>query len=453
MSAGPASRVRFQIALVVAWLIRPASSAVRACTCSRQCPAATRAALTSPSAAATSATHGFAGVVGTGIASRSPPGALAEAEGPTCVPDAGVLAGESVLPLSPNRLKATKLTTTSARVPAASHKTGMLDFDFDRRARDIEGPSLDRAIRIEILPPPCRRRKPHTSCWRRYAGALRAQLRRPVRSGPCRRRRLASSGATSRNRHSPFVPPGEIACDRLVAACAQGYAAVAALGGRGRQSSRVRCCFVSDHAVTRSAVAGTSGRAGWARPVELGPVGVTASLAVLAATRPGSDGPHPISALTDATRVVGYTGITLFIGTLAFWLLVWPSGRHDRGLIGVAWLGLTLTAISGLAGLASALAAADVGADVGAMLDRPATPLLARVLLSAAAIPWLVRYTGGRATSNAPGVVMMLALALTVVTARPGPLPVPTVALTELHVLAAAGWVGGLAALAVAVVP
>ena len=179
-------------------------------------------------------------------------------------------------------------------------------------------------------------------------------------------------------------------------------------------------------------------------------------MAVLAATRPGSEGPAPISVLTDATRVVGYTGITLFIGTLAFWLLVWPSGRHDRGLIGVAWLGLTLTAVSGLAGLASALAAADAGAafaDVGAMLDRPAAPLLARVLLSAAAIPWLVRYTTDRATSNAPGVVLMLALALTVVTARPGPLPAPTIALTELHVLAAAAWVGGLAALAVAVVP
>ena len=205
--------------------------------------------------------------------------------------------------------------------------------------------------------------------------------------------------------------------------------------------------------VTRSAVVGTSRGSAWARPVELGPVGLTAGLALLAATRPGSEGPAPISVLTDATRVVGYTGITLFIGTLAFWLLVWPSGRHDRGLIWVAWLGLTLTAISGLAGLASALAAADVGADVGAMLDRPATPLLARVLLSAAAIPWLVRYITDRATSNAPGIVMMLALALTVVTARPGPLPAPTIALTELHVLAAAGWVGGLAALAVAVVP
>ena len=132
-----------------------------------------------------------------------------------------------------------------------------------------------------------------------------------------------------------------------------------------------------------------------------------------------------------------------------------PRGERDDPAAGGTALLLQANRAHplGLAGVASALAAADVGADVGAMLDRPAAPLLARVLLSAAAIPWLVRYITDRATSNAPGVVVMLALALTVVTARPGPLPAPTIALTELHVLAAAGWVGGLAALAVAVVP
>jgi putative copper export protein len=154
-------------------------------------------------------------------------------------------------------------------------------------------------------------------------------------------------------------------------------------------------------------------------------------------------------AVTDVTRVVGYTAITLFIGTVTFWLLVWPSGRHDRGLIRVAWLGLALTAVSGLAGLLSALAVADIDAP----LDRPAAPMLARVLLSVAAIPWLARFITDRATSNGPGIAVMLALALTVVTARPGQLAVPTITLTELHVLAAAAWVGGLAALAVAVVP
>jgi len=205
---------------------------------------------------------------------------------------------------------------------------------------------------------------------------------------------------------------------------------------------------MSNHELTRSAVISTGRRAGWTRPVELGTIGGAAGLAVLAASRPGSDGPYPISVLTDATRVVGYTGVMLFVGALAFWLLIWPSGRQDRGLVLMAWLGLALTAVSALAGLASALAVTSVDA----LLDRPAAPLLARLLLCVVAVPWLARHVAGRATSSGLG-ALVLALVLTVVTARPGRLPVPTIALTELHVLAAAGWVGGLAALAVAVVP
>jgi|RhiMetdeSRZDD1v2_1073273.scaffolds.fasta_scaffold10783_10 hypothetical protein len=63
-------------------------------------PAATRAALTSSSASATSAAHGFAG-------------AVAEVEEPTVAPDDG----ESAVPLSPNRLTATKLTPTARGQP------------------------------------------------------------------------------------------------------------------------------------------------------------------------------------------------------------------------------------------------------------------------------------------------------------------------------------------------
>lgn len=206
---------------------------------------------------------------------------------------------------------------------------------------------------------------------------------------------------------------------------------------------------MNDHAETRSAAAGTDRQARRTRPIELGTISIAAGLAAFTATRPGSDGPQPISVITDATRVIGYTGVTLFVGTLAFWLLIWPSGRRDSGLVLVAWLGLALTAASAAAGLASTLPMTGVGA----LLDRPATPLLARLLLAAAAVPWLARYVTDRATSNGPAVLVMLALALTVGTARPGRLPASTVVLTELHVLAAACWVGGLAALAVAVVP
>ena len=218
MSAGPASRVRFQIALVVAWLIRPSSSAVRACTCSRQCPAATRVALTWPSAAATSAAH-----------------ALAEAEEPTVAPDDG----GSALPLPPNRFKATKLTPTRARVPAASHKTGILEFDFDRRARDIQDPSLDRRYEPRYCHHRATRRNPQL-VLAPVRKALRAPIQPTGRPGRWRRRRPASSRGNIEEPAHPFVPARGIACDRLVTACVHDYAAVAALGGHGRQGSRIQ---------------------------------------------------------------------------------------------------------------------------------------------------------------------------------------------------------------------
>ncbi|MFI7063565.1 CopD family protein [Kribbella sp. NPDC050124] len=204
---------------------------------------------------------------------------------------------------------------------------------------------------------------------------------------------------------------------------------------------------MSNHVVTR-AVLGVGGQAGRGRTVELGALTVVAGLAVLAATRPGSHGGQPAAVLIDLSRTVGYAGVTLFIGTVVFWLLIWPSGHRERGLILLAWLGLILTTLSAGAGLVSTLVV-----DVDALLDRPAASLLARLLLVAAAVPWLARYVTDRAATHSSGVLLVLALALTVVTARPGALPLPTIALTELHVLAAACWVGGLAALAVAVVP
>ena len=92
-------------------------------------------------------------------------------------------------------------------------------------------------------------------------------------------------------------------------------------------------------------------------------------------------------------------------------------------------------------------------------------PLLARMAICAGLAAWLAchvprrgtgagdRAGGAELAGGAAGAVMVLSLVLTIVAARPGRLPIPAVVLTELHVLAAAGWVGGLAALAVAMVP
>ena len=172
--------------------------------------------------------------------------------------------------------------------------------------------------------------------------------------------------------------------------------------------------------------------------------------------------------VVDTGRVTGYLGVTLLIGTLAFWLLVWPSGRADRGLIGMVWVGLLFTAVSAPVGVAGSLAiaaAADVHNDLSTVLERPIAPLLARMAICAGLTAWLAchvprrgtgagdRAGGAELAGGAAGAVMVLSLVLTSVAARPGRLPIPAVVLTELHVLAAAGWVGGLAALAVAMVP
>ncbi|MFI6676801.1 CopD family protein [Kribbella sp. NPDC050470] len=201
-----------------------------------------------------------------------------------------------------------------------------------------------------------------------------------------------------------------------------------------------------------------SGEAQRAPAIRLATCVGCASLAALAVLRPGVLPSAPVPVLTDTARVTGYAGVALFVGTLGFWLLVWPSGRSDRNLIRLAWLGLGLVALSGLVGVATTMVGAGFGAEAvppasTLLFARPAIAMLARLVICAVALMWLRDLARGRGASGAVGVMLVLSLAMTVVAARPGHLEVPAIALTELHVLASAGWVGGLAALAVAVVP
>jgi copper transport protein len=178
----------------------------------------------------------------------------------------------------------------------------------------------------------------------------------------------------------------------------------------------------------------------------------SAAIAVVAAARPGSTRPGSIFLLTDATLVAGYAGVTLFVGTLAFWWLVWPSGRVEHSLARLAWAGLLLVVVSTTAGLVALLAG--TGPHTAALrLERPAASLIARIVICAVAAAWLASYVRVSATGSISGVVVVCSLALTIVVARPGKVPVPEIALAELHVMAGAGWVGGLAALAVALIP
>jgi hypothetical protein len=44
-------------------------------------------------------------------------------------------------------------------------------------------------------------------------------------------------------------------------------------------------------------------------------------------------------------RIVTYVGYVLLAGTFAFWSLVWPEGRNDRRLVGLAALGTALMVV------------------------------------------------------------------------------------------------------------
>ncbi|NIK61493.1 CopD family protein [Kribbella shirazensis] len=219
--------------------------------------------------------------------------------------------------------------------------------------------------------------------------------------------------------------------------------------------------------------------AAWARRVWLPVPWVAtglgcASIAVLAAARPAAPGAVAdaplIGLLSAVARVTGYVGLMLFVGTLAVWLLVWPSGRSDRRLIGLAGSGLLLVALSGLVGMSGILAGSATGSVdtselasftsvTDLLLQRPAAPLLARFAISAVGVVWLGNHVRSRVSGRGgvghgtAAALTVLALILTVIAARPDPLSLTATTLTELHVLAAAGWVGGLAVLAVGVVP
>ena len=154
----------------------------------------------------------------------------------------------------------------------------------------------------------------------------------------------------------------------------------------------------------------------------------------------------------DVLRTVSYVGYVLLAGTLAFWILVWPGGSRDRRLTGLAVSGIALMTVATLADPLVRLTAG--GQALGDFLDATTgTALLVRLAaLSAAAffLPDLVR---GRIVGWRQGfafvVVIVLAAGLAGGSQDPGSrwATVEAVASSG-HVLAAAAWLGGIAALA-----
>ncbi|MEU0672186.1 copper resistance protein CopC [Streptomyces sp. NPDC006172] len=173
------------------------------------------------------------------------------------------------------------------------------------------------------------------------------------------------------------------------------------------------------------------------------------------------------SRLYDAVRYVAYGGLALLIGVTLFVAACWPAGaglRPLRRLLTAGWAVLTATTallllLRGPYESGGSLASAfDPSLLEGTITGRTGLALGARLVLLAAAGVALSKYGTrlGDATGagvRATGTLSAVALALTWAAAEHAsagiqvPLAIPV---SVLHLLAMAVWLGGLAALAVA---
>ncbi|MFF7164442.1 copper resistance CopC/CopD family protein [Streptomyces sp. NPDC008086] len=172
-----------------------------------------------------------------------------------------------------------------------------------------------------------------------------------------------------------------------------------------------------------------------------------------------------------AARWTGYLSLAVFIGGLAFITLLWPRGAHEpraRALLGLAWTCGLLASVAGI-GLQGAYAAlgglrdalrAETYVDV--LTTEPGVVLAARVLLWVlAAVVLSALLQGGPRTSRSPGwrvgalVVCLGLLRATGMAGHNSEGGEPTWgAIADLvHLLGVALWIGGLAMLALAVLP
>ncbi|HKA83096.1 MAG TPA: CopD family protein [Acidimicrobiales bacterium] len=175
-----------------------------------------------------------------------------------------------------------------------------------------------------------------------------------------------------------------------------------------------------------------------------------AALAILIAVARTAAGDAVITpAVAAAVRAASYLGLVMAVGSTAFVTLVWPRGRGDRRMAMMVWFGwLTIGAATVLQ------LALHEGADlVVPGGDRIATALALRLGLLLAGLAWTSSAMRGRPASRAVGLAVFVALTSTWVYAGPVAPGVATATLTVVHVAAACLWTGGLAVLAVVLMP
>ena len=67
----------------------------------------------------------------------------------------------------------------------------------------------------------------------------------------------------------------------------------------------------------------------------------------------------PIETLLGAARMLSFCGYVLLAGAFLLWGLVWPEGRADKRLLGVAVAGIAITTLGSLASPAAELLMTD----------------------------------------------------------------------------------------------
>jgi copper transport protein len=175
-----------------------------------------------------------------------------------------------------------------------------------------------------------------------------------------------------------------------------------------------------------------------------------AALAILIAIARTAAGDAVITpAVAAAVRAASYLGLVMAAGSTAFVTLVWPRGRGDRRMAMMVWFGwLTIGAATVLQ------LALHEGADlVVPGGDRIATALALRLGILLAGVAWTSAAMRGRPASRVVGLALFVALTSTWVYAGPVAPGVATVAVTVVHIAAACLWTGGLAVLAVVLMP
>jgi copper transport protein len=178
-----------------------------------------------------------------------------------------------------------------------------------------------------------------------------------------------------------------------------------------------------------------------------------------------------VGALYGVSRGVVFGGLALLIGATAFVLLVWPAGRHDRRVRRITWTAWLLSAAGTLALilLYGPYAKARPLGDLfdGGLLDdtlstRSGVVWAVRVgllVLAAVVVRLVLSYSEDErvpAWLSIGGLGIAAALAATpglAAHALVGDWVAAAVASQTVHVLAMAGWLGGLAVLAVALLP